>query len=189
MAKYTGPTCKLARREGMDLGLKSGVKPLDSKCKIKNPPGQHGLSGMPRKVSDYGVHLREKQKLRRIYGVLERQFLGYYKRAARSKTVTGEKLLQLLESRLDNLVYRMGFASTRAEARQLVSHNHVLVDGKRVNVASYLVTPGQSVEIAEKARQHNRIKDAISLSEAQGVSYEWLDVNHTEFKGGLPRVA
>ena len=139
MARYLGPKLKLSRREGTDLFLKSGVRPIDSKCKIDNAPGQHGARRG--RLSDYAVQLREKQKVRRFYGVLEKQFRNYYKKADRQKGATGENLLVLLESRLDNVVYRMGFGSTRAEARQLVSHKGVLVNGKLVNIASYSVKP------------------------------------------------
>ena len=138
MARYRGPTCKLARREGTDLFLKSGVKPLEVKCKLEVPPGGHGQR-RPR-LSDYGLQLREKQKLRRMYGVLERQFRNYYKRAAKGRDSTGENLLKMLESRLDNVVYRMGFASTRAEARQLVSHKGIMLNEHVVNIPSYIAT-------------------------------------------------
>ena len=143
MARYIGPTCKLARREGTDLFLKSGIRALDSKCKAEVPPGQHGSQRS--RLSDYGVQLREKQKLRRTYGVLEKQFRGYYKEAARQKGATGENLLVLLESRLDNVVYRLGFGCTRSEARQLVAHKSILVNGSAVNICSYQVSPGDVV--------------------------------------------
>ena len=159
MARYIGPTCKLARREGTDLFLKSGVRPLESKCKAETAPGQHGQRRG--RLSDYGVQLREKQKVRRLYGVLERQFSNYYKDAARIKGATGENLLQLLESRLDNVVYRMGFGSTRAEARQLVSHRALLVNGKTVNVPSYQVQAGDVVAIREKAKNQLRVQSAM----------------------------
>ncbi len=149
MARYLGPKCKLARREGTDLFLKSGVRSLDSKCKIENAPGQHGQRRG--RLSDYGVQLREKQKIRRIYGVLERQFASYYKEAARLKGATGENLLQLLESRLDNVVYRIGFGSTRAESRQLVTHKSILVNGVVINVPSYQISPGDVVAVRPKA--------------------------------------
>ena len=150
MARYIGPKCKLSRREGIDLQLKSGVRALDTKCKIETAPGQHGARRG--RLSDYGVQLREKQKVRRIYGVLEKQFRNYYKEAARLKGATGENLLQLLESRLDNVVYRIGFGSTRAESRQLVSHKGILVNGSVVNVPSYQVKPGDVVSVREKAK-------------------------------------
>src|SRR5690606_4208355 len=148
MARYLGPTCKLSRREGTDLFLKSGIRPLESKCRAETIPGQHGQRRS--RLSDYGVQLREKQKVRRMYGVLEKQFRGYYQAAARRKGATGENLLQLLESRLDNVVYRMGFGSTRAEARQLVSHKAVQVNGATVNVASYQVAEGDVISIRQK---------------------------------------
>jgi small subunit ribosomal protein S4 len=151
MARYIGPKCKLSRREGTDLFLKSGVRALDSKCNIETPPGMHGARRG--RLSEYGVQLREKQKVRRIYGVLEKQFRNYYKEAARIKGATGENLLQLLEGRLDNVVYRMGFGSTRAESRQLVSHKAILVNDKLVNIPSYQVRPGDVVSVREKAKK------------------------------------
>ena len=162
MARYLGPKCKLARREGTDLFLKSGVRSLDSKCKIENAPGQHGQRRG--RLSDYGVQLREKQKIRRIYGVLERQFASYYKEAARLKGATGENLLQLLESRLDNVVYRIGFGSTRAESRQLVTHKSILVNGVVINVPSYQISPGDVVAVRPKAKEQLRIKAAMDLA-------------------------
>src|SRR5271170_3486818 len=151
MARYIGPKCKLARREGTDLFLKSGVKPLENKCKFTVPPG--GIKGERRqRLSDYGLQLREKQKLRRMYGVLERQFRNYYQAAARKTGATGVTLLKLLESRLDNVVYRMGFAATRAEARQLVSHKSLTVNGQVVTIPSYQCRAGDVLEIREKAR-------------------------------------
>ena len=181
MARYTGPKCKLSRREGTDLFLKSGTKPLESKCKLQVPPG--GIKGERRqRLSDYGTQLREKQKLRRMYGVLERQFRGYYQEAARRTGSTGETLLKLLESRLDNVVYRMGFAATRAEARQLVSHKGVEVNGEPVTIASYQVKPGDVVQIREKARKQLRIQNALTVASQVGFP-EWLDVNEKEFRG------
>lgn len=180
MARYLGPTCKLARREGTDLFLKSGVRPLESKCKPESKPGQQGMRRG--RLSDYGVQLREKQKVRRIYGVLERQFRGYYKEAARLKGATGANLLQLLESRLDNVVYRMGFGSTRAEARQLVSHKAILVNGKAVSIPSYMVKPGDTVAIREKARSQLRIQSAVALAENKA-SCEWLEVDRKKMEG------
>lgn len=182
MARYTGPTCKLARREGTDLFLKSGAKSLEYKCKLKTPPGHQGVfrSG---KISDYGLHLREKQKLRRMYGLLERQFSNYYRKAARMRGDTGECLLRLLESRLDNVVYRMGFACTRAEARQMVTHGHVRVDGERVNIPSCLVATGQTVSIGGKARGHDRVKDALTQAEGRGAAPAWLDVDAANLSG------
>lgn len=181
MARYTGPKCKLSRREGTDLFLKSGAKPLESKCKLQVPPG--GIKGERRqRLSDYGTQLREKQKLRRMYGVLERQFRGYYQEAARRTGSTGETLLKLLESRLDNVVYRMGFAATRAEARQLVSHKGVEVNGEPVTIASYQVKPGDVVQIREKSRKQLRIQNALQVAAQVGFP-DWLDVNEKEFRG------
>lgn len=184
MARYLGPTCKLARREGTDLYLKSGVRPLDSKCKLDTAPGMHGIRRG--RLSDYGVQLREKQKVRRMYGVLEKQFRGYYKEAARRKGATGENLLQLLESRLDNVVYRMGFGSTRAESRQLVSHKSILVNGGTVNIPSYQVKENDVVSIREKAKTQLRIKSALDLSAQREV--EWVEVNNTKLEGTFKRV-
>ena len=181
MARYIGPKCKLSRREGTDLFLKSGVRALDSKCKADVPPGQHGASRKGR-LSDYGTQLREKMKVRRMYGVLERQFSNYYKDAARLKGSTGENLLQLLESRLDNVVYRMGFGATRSEARQLVSHRAVLVNGVRVNIASIQVSPGDVVTIHEKAKSQLRVKSALELSAQRGVP-AWLEVDANKMEG------
>ena len=180
MARYIGPKCKLSRREGTDLLLKSGVRPLESKCKAENPPGQHGARRS--RLSDYGVQLREKQKVRRIYGILERQFRNYYKEAARLRGATGENLLRLLESRLDNVVYRIGFGSTRAEARQLVSHRSVLVNGKCVNIPSYQVSPGDVVSLREKARKQLRVQAAMSLSSQRG-ELEWIEVHGDKMEG------
>lgn len=181
MARYIGPKCKLSRREGTDLQLKSGVRALDSKCKADVLPGVHGASRRGR-LSDYGTQLREKMKVRRIYGVLERQFSNYYKEAARLKGATGENLLQLLESRLDNVVYRMGFGSTRAEARQLVSHRAVLVNGVRVNVASIQVAPGDVISLHEKAKNQLRVKSALELAAQRGVP-AWVQVDTTKMEG------
>ena len=182
MAKYIGPKCKLMRREGADLSLKSSRRAVDTKCKIDNPPGMHGAGTRKPRVSDYGLQLREKQKLRRIYGVLEKQFRNYYQEASRLKGSTGENLLQLLEARLDNVVYRMGFGSTRAEARQLVSHKAIMVNGKGVNVASYVVRPSDVVSVREKSRKQARIAESMSLAEQVGFP-DWIDVNHTAFEG------
>jgi len=182
MAKYIGPKCKLMRREGADLSLKSSRRAVDTKCKIDNPPGMHGAGTRRPRVSDYGLQLREKQKLRRIYGVLERQFRNYYQEASRLKGSTGENLLQLLEARLDNVVYRMGFGSTRAEARQLVSHKAIMVNGKIVNVASYMVRPSDMVSVREKSRKQARILESMSLAEQIGFP-DWIDVNHSLFEG------
>lgn len=184
MARYIGPTCKLSRREGTDLFLKSGVRALESKCKADNIPGQHGQRRS--RLSDYGVQLREKQKVRRMYGVLEKQFANYYKEAARQKGATGENLLQLLESRLDNVVYRMGFGATRAEARQLVSHKAILVNGATVNIASYQVAEGDTVAVREKARNQLRIKQALELA-GQRTPVDWIQVNADKMEGQYTR--
>ena len=181
MARYIGPKCKLSRREGTDLFLKSGIKPLESKCKLQVPPG--GIKGERRqRLSDYGTQLREKQKLRRMYGVLERQFRGYYQEAARRTGSTGETLLKLLESRLDNVVYRMGFAATRSEARQLVSHKGIEVNGQAVTIASYQVKAGDVVQIREKSRKQLRVQNALQVAAQVGFP-DWLDVNEKEFRG------
>ncbi|QOC23399.1 30S ribosomal protein S4 [Wenzhouxiangella sp. AB-CW3] len=182
MARYTGPTCKLARREGVDLNLKSPARGLESKCKLNQPPGQHGDSRRQR-LSDYALQLREKQKVRRMYGVLERQFRNYYKEAARQKGATGEVLLQLLEGRLDNVVYRMGFAVTRAQARQLVSHKAVEINGKVVNIPSYQVRPEDRVSIREKARKQLRIQEAITVARELDLVPAWVDVDFDKMEG------
>ena len=184
MAKYIGPKCKLMRREGSDLSLKSSRRAVDTKCKIDNPPGMHGSGTRKPRVSDYGLQLREKQKLRRIYGILERQFRNYYKEASRLKGSTGENLLTLLEARLDNVVYRMGFGSTRAEARQLVNHKSILVNGEVVNVPSYMVQPSDKVSVREKARKQARIAEALALAEQIGFP-SWVEVNQNQFEGTL----
>jgi small subunit ribosomal protein S4 len=180
MAKYIGPKCKLSRREGTDLFLKSRARGLESKCKLDKIPGQHG--DRRTRLSDYGVQLREKQKLRRIYGVLERQFRNYFKKAAQQKGSTGENLLKLLEGRLDNVVYRMGFAVTRAEARQLVSHRAITVNGTVVNIPSYQVSANDVVAVRERAKKQTRIQDALSLSEQLGVP-GWMDVDAKKMEG------
>jgi small subunit ribosomal protein S4 len=180
MARYLGPSCKLSRREGTDLFLKSGVRPLDSKCKAETAPGMHGARRG--RLSDYGVQLREKQKVRRMYGVLEKQFRAYYTKAARRKGATGENLLQLLEGRLDNVVYRIGFGSTRAESRQLVSHKSVLVNGKTVNVPSYQVQAGDVVSVRDKSKVQLRIQSAIALAAQRG-DISWIDINATKMEG------
>jgi len=182
MAKYIGPKCKLMRREGADLSLKSSRRAVDTKCKIDNPPGMHGAGTRKPRQSDYGLQLREKQKLRRIYGILERQFRNYYKEASRIKGSTGENLLQLLETRLDNVVYRMGFGSTRAEARQLVSHKSIMVNGKIVNIPSYVVSASDVVSVREKSRKQARIAESMALAEQIGFP-DWVDVNQTKFEG------
>ena len=184
MARYLGPKCKLMRREGTDLFLKSRVRSVDTKCNMEKVPGQSG--DRRRRLSDYGVQLREKQKVRRLYGVLERQFRNYYKEADRVKGPTGENLLRLLEARLDNVVYRMGFGSTRNEARQLVSHKAVEVNGKCVNVASYRVRPEDVVSIREKSKKQERIKSALSLAEQYGMP-EWVEVDSNAMKGVFKR--
>ncbi|MFZ1342211.1 30S ribosomal protein S4 [Thiothrix eikelboomii] len=180
MARYIGPTCKLSRREGTDLYLKSRGVSLEKKCKLDKKPGQHG-EGRGR-LSDYGVQLREKQKVRRIYGILERQFSNYFKKAAQQKGSTGENLLRLLEGRLDNVVYRMGFGATRAESRQLVSHKAVLVNGKVVNIASYQVKAGDLISVREKAKKQVRVQDSIKVAEQLGFP-SWVDVNVKELQG------
>ena len=180
MARYLGPKCKLSRREGTDLFLKSGVRPLDSKCRLEVPPG--GAAQRRPRLSDYGLQLREKQKLRRMYGVLERQFRNYYKRAAQLKGSTGENLLRLLEGRLDNVVYRMGFGATRAEARQLVSHRAILVNGQSVNIPSYQVSPGDVVSLREKAKKQLRVQSALALAAQRGEP-EWMEVDNDKLEG------
>ncbi len=186
MARYLGPKCKLSRREGTDLFLKSGVKPLESKCKLDVPPG--GVKGeRKQRLSDYGVQLREKQKLRRMYGVLERQFRNYYKKAAGRPGATGENLLKYLERRLDNVVYRMGFASTRAEARQLVSHKGIFVNSKLVNVASYQCSAGDVIEVREHARTQGRIAGALAMAAQSGFP-DWVSVDEKKMTGTLKSV-
>jgi small subunit ribosomal protein S4 len=182
MARYIGPTCKLARREGVDLELKSPARGLESKCKLSQPPGQHGASRRVR-LSDYALQLREKQKVRRIYGILERQFRNYYKLAAKQRGATGENLLRLLESRLDNVVYRMGFAVTRAQARQMVTHKAILVNGQAVNIPSYRVKPEDVVAIREKAKNQLRVKEAVTLSQEMNLVPAWLEVDSTKMEG------
>jgi small subunit ribosomal protein S4 len=184
MARYLGPTCKLSRREGTDLFLKSGIRPLESKCRAESIPGQHGARRS--RLSDYGVQLREKQKVRRLYGVLEKQFRNYYKKAASIRGNTGENLLSLLESRLDNVVYRMGFGSTRAEARQLVSHNSVLVNGRRANIASYQVQENDVISIRERAKSQLRIQSALQLAAQRG-EIEWVEVDVNKMEGVFKR--
>jgi small subunit ribosomal protein S4 len=185
MARYTGPTCKLARREGTDLSLKSRARALDTKCNLEKQPGQ--AKDRRRRLSDYGVQLREKQKVRRIYGVMERQFRNYYKKAAQSKGATGENLLQMLERRLDNVVYRMGFGSTRAEARQLVSHKGILVNGRVVNIPSYSVSAEDQVEVREAAKKQVRVQNALALAEQYGFP-DWVEVDTKGLKGVFKRV-
>ena len=185
MARYLGPKLKLSRREGTDLFLKSGVRPIDSKCKIDNAPGQHGIRRG--RLSDYAVQLREKQKVRRIYGVLEKQFRNYYKTADRKNGATSENLLKLLECRLDNVVYRMGFGSTRAESRQLVSHKSITVNGGIVNIASYQVKPEDIVAVTEKSRAQLRIQAALQLASQRG-QVDWVDVSAEKMEGTFKRL-
>ncbi len=180
MARYIGPTCKLARREGTDLFLKSGVRAIDSKCNLETRPGMHGAARG--RLSDYGLQLREKQKVRRMYGVLEKQFRNYYKEASRLKGSTGENLLKLLECRLDNVVYRMGFGSTRAEARQIVGHRSIMVNGQVLNIPSYQVKPGDVISVREKARGQLRIRAALELA-GQRADVGWIDVDSTKMEG------
>ena len=180
MARYLGPKLKLSRREGTDLFLKSGVRPLESKCRAESVPGQHGQRRT--RLSDYAVQLRQKQKVRRIYGVLEKQFRNYYKKADRQRGATGMNLLRILERRLDNVVYRMGFGSTRAEARQLVSHKSILVNGAAVNIPSYQVEGGDIVSVREKSRNQLRIQGALTLA-ANRSPVSWVDVNAEKMEG------
>ncbi len=186
MAKYTGPKCRLSRREGGDLMLKSRSRALDSKCKLETPPGQHGARRQ-RRMSDYALQLREKQKLRRIYGVLERQFRNYYKEADRRKGPTGENLLKLLECRLDNVVYRMGFGATRAECRQLVNHRAVSVNGRVVNIASYHVRENDVVAIRDRAQKQQRIQDSLAVAEQYGFP-DWVEVDAGKMTGTFKAV-
>ena len=186
MARYLGPKCKLSRREGTDLFLKSGVKSLESKRKLEVPPG--GIKGeRKQRLSDYGVQLREKQKLRRMYGVLERQFRNYYHKAAGRPGATGENLLKSLERRFDNVVYRMGFASTRAEARQLVSHKGIAVNGKVVNVASYQCNAGDTIEVREHAKTQGRIAGALAIAASAGFP-DWVLVDEKKMTGTLKSI-
>ena len=183
MARYIGPTCKLARREGADLSLKSPARALDSKCKLEQKPGQHGPNARKGKLSDYATQLREKQKVKRIYGLLERQFRNYYKKASNRKGNTGENLLQMLETRLDNVVYRMGFAVTRPAARQLVSHRGVLVNGKPVNLPSYAVKAGDAITLSDKAKAQLRVKESLTLAQQMDLSPSWVEVDANKFAG------
>ena len=184
MARYLGPKCKLSRREGTDLFLKSGVRPLESKCKADTIPGQHGARRG--RLSDYGVQLREKQKVRRTYGVLEKQFRNYYRDAASQKGNTGENLLTILEKRLDNVVYRMGFGATRAESRQLVAHNSILVNGQKVNIASFRVQEGDTVGLREKSKKQLRVQTALQLASQRG-EVEWMQVDSNKMEGTFTR--
>jgi small subunit ribosomal protein S4 len=185
MAKYIGPKCKLSRRVGADLMLKGRGRSLETKCKLETPPGQHGAR--KQRPSDYALQLREKQKLKQMYGVLEKQFRNYYLKASRKKGSTGLLLLQMLETRLDNAVYRMGFAATRSEARQLVSHKHVSVNGATVNMPSYTVNPGDTVEIREKSRAQTRIASALSIAAQIGFP-DWVEVDEKGLKGKFKAV-
>ena len=182
MARYTGPKSKLSRREGTDLFLNSGIRPLETKCKIDVPPGGQGKRRA--RLSDYGLQLREKQKLRRMYGILERQFRNYYKKAARGRGSTGENLLRMLESRLDNVVYRMGFASTRAEARQLVSHKGIKVNEGIVNIPSYQLKAGDKISIRDRAKTQMRIKAALDIASQVGMP-DWVEVDDKKMEGTL----
>ncbi len=181
MARYLGPKAKLSRREGTDLFLKSARRPIGDKAKFDSKPGQHGRTSGAR-TSDFGLQLREKQKVKRMYGILERQFRRYFAEAERRRGNTGANLLLLLESRLDNVVYRMGFGSTRAEARQLVSHKSIAVNGEVVNIASFLVKAGDTVSVREKAKKQLRITDAVKLAEGQGMA-EWVTVDGAKLEG------
>jgi small subunit ribosomal protein S4 len=182
MARYIGPTCKLARREGADLSLKSPARAVDSKCKLEQKPGQHGAARKG-KMSDYAVQLREKQKVKRTYGLLERQFRGYYAKASRKKGNTGDSLLQMLEQRLDNVVYRMGFAVTRTQARQLVAHKAIEVNGKKVNLPSFQVKAGDQIAVVEKSRNQLRIQEALTLSQEMDLAPTWVEVDAKKFSG------
>jgi small subunit ribosomal protein S4 len=186
VARYLGPKAKLSRREGTDLFLKSARRALSDKCKLDSKPGQHGRTSGSR-TSDYGNQLREKQKVKRIYGVLERQFRRYFAEAERRKGNTGETLLQLLESRLDNVVYRMGFGSTRAEARQLVSHAAVTVNGGVVNIPSMQVRPGDVIAIREKAKKQTRIQESLNLAQQVG-AINWVSVDAAKLEGTFKQV-
>ena len=181
MARYLGPKCKLSRREGTDLFLKSGIKPIESKCKLNSIPGSK-VGSRRERLSDYGNQLREKQKLRRMYGVMEKQFRNYYKKASKLKGSTGENLLKLLEGRLDNMVYRMGFAVTRAEARQLVSHKLIMVNGQVINIPSYQVNASDEISVTDKGKDQLRVKNAVNISSQLGIS-EWLSVDQKKLKG------
>ena len=182
MARYIGPTCKLARREGADLSLKSPARALDSKCKLEQKPGQHGATARKGKLSDYATQLREKQKVKRIYGLLERQFRNYYKKASTKKGNTGENLLQLLETRLDNVIYRMGFAPSRKAARQLIRHRHIEVKQRILDVPSYQVRPGEEVRVKATSRELLLVQAALEQS-GRGSSLSWIAVDKESFSG------
>lgn len=184
MARYIGPVCKLCRREGMKLYLK-GERCYSEKCSFTRrpyPPGQHGQGRI--KLSEYAIRLREKQKVRRVYGVLEKQFRGYYTAASRRKGRTGEEMLSLLERRLDNVVYRLGFAGSRTDARQLLRHGHILINGKRVDIPSYVVNVGEKIELVEKARTFVRVQLAIASADKRPV-LSWVDIDRENFAGSL----
>ena len=181
MARYTGPKCKLSRREGIDLFLKSARRSLESKCKLDSKPGQHGRTSGAR-TSDYGLQLREKQKLKRMYGVLEKQFRKYFAEAERRKGNTGEQLIQLLESRLDNVVYRMGFGSTHAEARQLVAYRAIRVNGHTADIPSMIIKAGDIVGIREKAKGQARIAESLVLATGNGIP-QWVEVDTVKLVG------
>ena len=185
MARYIGPKCKLSRREGTDLYLKSRVRSLESKCNMEKMPGQ--TTDRRSRLSDYGLQLREKQKMRRMYGVMEKQFRNYYKSAAQAKGATGENLFIMLERRLDNVVYRMGFGSTRAESRQLVSHKAIEVNGKVLNVPSYQVQADDVISVREKARKQGRIQNSVALAEQYGFA-DWVEMDTKAMKGSFKRV-
>ena len=185
MAKYTGPTCKLSRREGVDLELKSALRPLDSKCKLDQIPGQHGARRA--RLSDYALQLREKQKVRRIYGVLEKQFRNYYKSAASTKGSTGEILLSLLETRLDNVVYRSGFGATRAESRQLVNHKSILVNNAIVNIPSYRVKADDVISIRDKSKKQTRITDSLNMAKQKGIA-DWITLDEGKLEATFKNV-
>jgi small subunit ribosomal protein S4 len=182
MARYIGPKCKLSRREGADLSLKSPVRALDSKCKLEQKPGQHGPTARKGKLSDYATQLREKQKVKRIYGVLEDQFRRYFESAERQRGITGETLLQLLERRLDNVIYRLGLATSRPQARQLVRHGHFLVNGKKVDVPSYSVRVGEVITVRESSRNTPSIQHAIEEVKGRGIP-EWLSFDANGMSG------
>lgn len=184
MARYIGPKCKLSRREGTDLFLKSRVRALESKCNMEKQPGQ--TTDRRRRLSDYGLQLREKQKMRRIYGVMEKQFRNYYKIAAQSKGATGENLLCMLEQRLDNVVYRMGFGSTRSESRQLVSHKAIDVNGRILNIPSYQVQPEDIISVREKAKKQLRVQSSLALAEQYGFA-DWVEMDTKAMKGTFKR--
>jgi len=185
MARYIGPKCKLSRREGTDLFLKSRARSIESKCNMEKQPGQ--TTDRRRRLSDYGLQLREKQKMRRLYGIMEKQFRNYYKKAAQIKGATGENLFQLLEQRLDNVVYRMGFGSTRAESRQLVSHKSIEVNGKIVNIASYNVQAEDIITVREKAKKQTRIQGSLALAEQYGIA-DWIELDSKAMKGTFKRL-